>query len=370
MRDKKSFLFHNEEGAEKNTVQALLKTLQDTRNAVTVDFLELATGVESAEWGTDLQFEYRTEVTESKPKGEARYLVGLSTENQVRAGDPGEKGSQVDARIRVYDGEERQATIFIEAKVGSNPLREAQLRRYVNHFEITETGDEEGWTRIQWADVYTTLRKYISSQNNERNSRSESVVNEYLLTEFTDWLRYQNQILHRVGEGTTNTTYPKHLNVGISDEGEYYIQLSAETREERNQSGTATISEPVWKRFLDKIDEQIRRETFGVPTDTDPNPDPDLGILRDWLLTEQGYSEDDFKGQGNRWVWVVDRSDYPLKVKLRRGNHLWVRTKPNVHYCPNLSPDEFTAVFGDVDPTIREDVFIDGELEPLWGTTE
>ena len=119
MRDKKSFLFHNEEGAEKNTVQALMKTLQDTRDVVTADFLELATGVKPSGWGTDLQFEYRTEVTESEPQGEVRYLVGLSTENQVRAGDPGEKASQIDARIRVYDGGERQATIFIEAKVQS-----------------------------------------------------------------------------------------------------------------------------------------------------------------------------------------------------------------------------------------------------------
>lgn len=370
MRDKKSFLFYNERTPEKNTVHALLKTLQDTREDVTVDLLEVATGVKSAEWGTNLQFEYRTEVTKSKPQGEPRYLVGLSTNNRVLGSDPSEKDNQIDGRIRVYDGDERRATIFIEAKVGSNPLREGQLRRYVNGFKITETGGEEPWTRIQWADVYTTLREHISFQNNERGPRSEWVVNEYLLTEFTDWLRYTNQIQHLVAEGTTNDTHLKHLNVGVNDDDEYYIQLFAETHGDGKQSGTATISESVWKRFLGKIDEQIRRKTFGVPTETDPNPDPDIGVLRDWLLTEQGYREQDFEGIGSRWVWEIDRSNYPLKIKFRSGDNLWIRTKPNVHYCPTLAPDEFKTMFNDIDPEIREAVFINGELAPLWASAK
>jgi len=369
MRDKKSFVFHNESGLERKVIQSLLKTLEDTRDVVTVNLLETATGIDSTEWGTNLRFEYRTEVTESKPQSEPRYLVALSTDDLVLAGEPDEKKSQIDARIRVHDGNERRATIFIEAKIGSNPLRESQLRRYVNDFEITETSDEEPWKRIQWVDVYTTFQE-LNSQRDNQNPRSEWAVNEYLLTEFSDWLRYTNQIQHRVGNGTISESHLKHLNVGVNQDDEHYIQLSAETHGERNQSGTATITEPVWKRFINKIDEDIRRKTFGIPSDSESNSDPDLDVLRDWLLAEQGFRKQDFEGQGGRWVWEIDRPNYPLKIKFRRGNQLWIRTKPNVHYCPNLAPEEFNAVFDDVDPAVREEVFINGELEPLWQSSE
>ena len=366
MRDKKSFLFHNDSGAEKNTVQALLKALQDTQDSVSVDLLETATGVESSEWGTDLQFEFRTEVTESNPQGEPRYLVGLSTDDKVLAGNPTGRDGRIDARIRISDGDERTATIFIEAKVGANTLQEGQLRDYVDEFDITETAGEKAWTTVQWADVYTIFREHIDSRSVNADSRHKAEVNNYLLTEFSDWLQHKNLIQHRVGDGTQSENHIKHLNVGINDEDEYYLQISAETHEDRNQSGTATITEPVWERFLEEIDEEIRRETFGVPTESEPDPTPDLSVLREWLLSEQGYNEGDFEGTGRRWVWEIEAPDYPLKIKFRSDYNLWVRTKPNVHYCPVLNPEEFRDAFEGISPENRESVFVDGDLSGIW----
>ncbi|GGL39874.1 hypothetical protein GCM10009037_24610 [Halarchaeum grantii] len=369
MRPEKTFLFHDDGGPEKNTVHALLKTLHDTHPKTTLDFLRAATHDDPTDWGTDLHFGYRSEVTTSDPQDEPRYLVGLSTNNRLLRGEPGDQDSQIDARIQAYEGEERKATIFIEAKVGSNTLNEGQLRRYAKDFDITEIKDDTSWTQIQWADVYTTLRDHIDSECNDQRLRSEWTVNEYLLSELTDWLRSTDQIQRRVGESAINNSHPKYLNVGVNDDSEYYIQFAAESYGESTQSGTATITEPVWKRFLNKIDEDTRRATFGVPTENQPEPTPDLTALRNWLISSQGYQEKDFQDKGRRWAWEIDRENYPLKIKFRRDDHLWVRTKPNVHYCPNLAPDEFEAVFDDIPLSLREDVFINGNLSPLWTAT-
>jgi hypothetical protein len=371
VRGKKDFIFRVEDGAEKNTVQALLKTLQDAEPRATTRFLEAVTDAPVDSWGTDLSFAYRTEVSTSEPAGEPRYLIGISTNGRVVEDEPSNQDSRVDARIRVCDGAGLQATIFIEAKVGSNDLTDGQLQKYVEDFDITTEPSEDGqWTTAQWATVYRALQRETSEASAE--IPAQTTVHEYLLTEYSEWLQQTGQVQHQVAEHETQEdgeTHYKRLNAGINEADQYYIELYSETHAERNKSGAARIPQPVWRRWLDGIDQDVLEQTFGVPHNDDPDPDPNLDALREWAIREKGHSAAEFEDTGRRWVWEIEHEEepeFPLKIKFVREDQLWVRTVPNVRYCPNFTPEEFEGVIGEVDADIRDAVFVDGDLAQLW----
>lgn len=382
MREKKNFIFYNEaaeggnEAREKNTVQAFLKTLQDTHNNTTTGLLQESASIDFGIDDAYIDYDYRTEV----PAGDAavpRYLVGVSASGRVRPGSPGDSEPRIDGRIRVFDttGANRElvAEVYLEAKVGRDELGKGQLDRYANNLEIPEDRNGGRWTALAWADVYSGLRGLMTTSD----SAVLSSKDKYLLTELTDWLRYRELVQQEVASyTTTDSSGRKHLSelfVGIDQSDELFLRLNGESwggGEQRKSGDVRKLREQLWKKVLDKIDEERRETTFGVPSENDSSPTPDLNSLREWALEANDHTESQYDGQDGKWVLDVDTPEERLRLKFRRGDQVWFRDRSSGtrHYCPNLSPEEFAGLFNQIDPSVRRDVFVHGNLDPLWGT--
>jgi hypothetical protein len=367
VRQKKDYIFRCEGDQEKNTVQALLKTLKESQSEVTREFLSEATHGEIDFDGSEFEFDYRTEVGASEGAGEPRFLIGISNVGRVLPGEPSDRDGRVDARIRAYNsGDSRSepvATVFVEAKIGANDLHEGQLTRYCSEFNISGRADE--WKTLKWADMYSILTGHA---DNVGESATDT-IQDYLLTEFTGWLRNTNQIQHPVGrsriQDEDGETHIKRLSVGVDEADEPFLLLYGETQAERNNSRSVVITQELWDAFVSSIETEVLRETFGVPGQAEQSPEPDLLALQKWLIENEGYTNADFEG-GGTWVRRFKDGDEELKIKLKRGGNLWVRDSGGGQFCPELASGEFKTVFSDIDPSLREAVFINGDIDALW----
>ncbi len=366
--------FESDAQYEQNVVKHLITVLDRVDDSITSSLL---TRLLPEGWSpTDVEisgYEYDIEVYPSEdPAYEEAYVLGLSnyqTELEEVEGD--EKESRADGQITAVTADgDPNFSIIIEAKTGTDTLSSEQLTRYKNDFGATDFLTAE-WSAVHGmfdeVSVADEVHGFLVDQYAEflMNEEMEGVVAESVHSNEEDEPTQVNQILIQYNPDVEGEPYALRFVSWYRDTADDDFALNY----------SAWFSAKNFEQLFGQIESETRRKTFvGVEND-DGDLEPSLDPLIEWA-EDGGYGpsadQDDFKGSHRRVVAEIeDRNEHFPELRLHTGadlrfSRLTANGSANIRKPTHYAENEFNRLLTQLDPDLREALFVDFEIQPVW----
>lgn len=361
---------HRNQQLERNTTKNLLKVLNDTDKKGLQTFLRQAFPGFPAIDQDAVEIELEASIDAADYTGQDTYLLGISRRGRdVATDDPStDEQSCIDGLIRVRS-EERQATIGVEVKTGDDSLKADQMAKYKHELSITDSAHSAS---LQWRAVYGLFADLaVDPAFSEKDT--------YLFQEYADYLEYE-QLTTVVAEHRGNPSKRLRLRRQPSDTdnwtaGELMVKITWETADERESSGLGWISAEVFEDLLTDLPPRIRNAAFGGDSvsynafiEQVYEEWPEIKEHKDRNIAHSKRLPD---GSSRRlrlkWISDDDRNLVRDVPDLRIVEYTSDGTYNRFAVPPNLDPDAFEGLFGDIPKSVRQDVFCEEpNLERLW----
>lgn len=366
--------FESDAQYEQNVVKHLVAVLERVDDSITESLLtDLLLESWTASDEEIIGYEYDIEVYPSDdPEYEEAYVLGLSNyQTELEEVERDGKASRADGQITAVtqDGEQ-SFSIIIEAKTGTDTLSAEQLTRYTDDFDASD------FTTAEWASIHgkfdelelkDEVHGFLIDQYADflMNEEMEGVVAESTHRDDKGRPTQVNQILIRYEPGLEEEPYALRFLSWYRD--------SAEDDFELNYS--AWFSAEDFERLFGQIERDRRRQTFvGIEND-----EGSMELSLDPLIegAENGVygpstGEDDFKGSHRRVVAEIkDRNGHFPELRLHDGDalrfsRLTENGSPNIRKPTHYEDHEFNRLLTRLDQNLREALFLNFEVEPLW----
>lgn len=240
------------------------------------------------------------------------FVVGISNQQEtLEQVDPGAQAGRADGQITAYTrNDDPVVRVVFEAKTGVDSLGSSQLHRYKEQFNAQDIEIVE-WSTIH--GVFQAVRSDVGQPD------------AFLLDQFADFLRREE-----MSGVVAEATQPED-----ADEKTQINQIVVKADPSANERYEI--------RFLSQYRDSVEE---------------DFALYYSGWLSAAGFAE--LFGQipeEVRYATFVGQSDEDGEPEGKSAN-----IQRPAHYKPH----EFTSLFSDLDAELRERVFVDLDLEPLW----
>lgn len=359
---------------EQNVVKNLITVLNRVDNTITESFLKDLLPVSWIEQGEQItRYEYDVEVKPNEnPEYDDAYVVGLSNyRTELAEVEDDDKDSRADGQITAVNQDgEKVFSVIIEAKTGTDTLSAEQLSRYKKHF------DASGFTTAEWAAIHGMFKDFEAGDT----------VDDFLIKQYTEFLKNEEmdgvvaESTHYDDSGNSTQVNQILIRYEAGQDGNPYalrfLSWYRETADEDFELNySAWFSAEDFQRLFRQIEEDTRRQAFVGVENSDGDIEPSLDPLIEWA-ENGGYGpsekQSEFKGSHRRVVAEIEdrNGNYPeLRLHDReslRFSRLTENNSPNIRKPTHYEENEFKRLLSQLDPELREALFVDFELQPLW----